>query len=473
MTGKTIKSERQIKAEELAKEVLVLSRNTLMVRLRFLDAALNQFDMHPYRGTYAVVAGHIFYDPMIVLGDYRKEKEIPVRVYLHLVLHCVFQHMYGAENLNQKLWDLSCDIAVEHTITELELKETETKRSKMQNLVFEELRSATKDRLTAEYIYEHYLENNLCGSDLEYLQELFRTDDHNAWYMTDDDIKEILSTESDEDQDEKEKNESDGSDGNNDSPNELPKDRMEEVWKDISERMQTEMETFAREKGAKALGMMQNLKSVNREKYDYTEFLKKFAVLGETVKVNDDEFDYIFYTYGLDIYDNLPLVEPLEYKEVKRISDFVIAIDTSGSVSGDLVQAFVEKTYNILKSTESFFSRINLRIMQCDTEIKEEVRITSQEEFDRYIKEMKLVGFGGTDFRPVFERTNELIMNKEMLNLKGLIYFTDGYGVFPEKMPAYKTAFVFMDDGINDAEVPAWAIKAVISKNELKIDEVR
>ena len=105
---------------------------------------------------------------------------------------------------------------------------------------------------------------------------------------------------------------------------------------------------------------MQNLAAVNREKYDYTNFLKKFAVMGEVMKINDDEFDYVFYTYGLQLYKNLPLIEPLEYKEEKRIREFVIAIDTSGSVVGELVQKFVQKTYNILMSTESFFSKINI-----------------------------------------------------------------------------------------------------------------
>ena len=51
----------------------------------------------------------------------------------------------------------------------------------------------------------------------------------------------------------------------------------------------------------------------------------------------------------------MPLIEPLEYKDVKRIREFVIAIDTSGSVMGEQEQAFLQKTYNILQSTESFF----------------------------------------------------------------------------------------------------------------------
>lgn len=55
-----------------------------------------------------------------------------------------------------------------------------------------------------------------------------------------------------------------------------------------------------------------------------------------------DEFDYIFYTYGLQMYKNMPLIEPLEYKDVKQVREIVVAIDTSGSTSGDLVQSFLK-----------------------------------------------------------------------------------------------------------------------------------
>ena len=115
---------------------------------------------------------------------------------------------------------------------------------------------------------------------------------------------------------------------------------------------------------------------------------------GEIVKINDEEFDYIYYTYGLKLYKKMPLVEPLEYKEVKRIREFVIAIDTSGSVSGKMVQLFVQKTYNILKSTESFFSRINLHIIQCDAQIQQDTKITTQREFDQFMETMEIHGLG-------------------------------------------------------------------------------
>ena len=227
------------------------------------------------------------------------------------------------------------------------------------------------------------------------------------------------------------------------------------------------METMSKNAGEKAGTMISNLAAVNREKYDYTSFLKKFSVFGEKMTINDDEFDYIFYTYGLQRYGNMPLIEPLEYKEVKKVKEFVIAIDTSGSVSGELVQKFITKTYNILKSEESFFTKINLHIIQCDTEIHEDVKITNQDEFDRYIDNMVLKGFGGTDFRPVFRYVEEMIKRHEFTDLKGLIYFTDGWGTFPEHQPDFNTAFVFLDDNYNNPTVPVWAIKLVLSSDEI------
>lgn len=188
--------------------------------------------------------------------------------------------------------------------------------------------------------------------------------------------------------------------------------------------------------------------------------------MGEVMKINDDEFDYIFYTYGLKLFENMPLIEPLEYKEVKRIRDFVIAIDTSGSTSGELVQKFLTKTYNILESTESFFAKVNIFIVQCDADIQEAVKITKKEEFEEYVKQMTIKGFGGTDFRPVFAYIDCLIREKVFTNLKGMIYFTDGYGTFPAQKPDYQAAFVFVQDEYNNLDVPPWAIKLILEKEE-------
>ena len=84
-----------------------------------------------------------------------------------------------------------------------------------------------------------------------------------------------------------------------------------------------------------------------------------------------------------------------------------------------------------------------------------------------YLDTMQLHGFGGTDFRPVFQYVDELVRAGEFTNLRGMIYFTDGRGIFPEKKPDYDAAFVFLDDGYDPPDVPVWAIKLVLQSEEI------
>ena len=452
--------EQQNKAEQLAQDTLILSRNTLLVNLRFLDAALSQFELVSIEESSLLTDGQdLYYNPRHVLKTFKLQQEAVVRDYLHVVLHCVFRHMFMDPSLDRPLWDLACDVAVEAVIAELGLRAADCSRGQSQTAALDKIRAACP-MLTAEKVY-HYLKNSgidpLTATDI---RSRFYADNHEIWYMTDEEKYAAFGIG----QPDANGQPDDESDGEGQA---AARAALSATWQQIAERMQVDMETFGKQQGDAPGGLLQNLCEVNREKYDYTAFLKKFAVMGEAMKINDDEFDYVFYTYGLQLYERMPLIEPLEYKEVKRIKEFVIAIDTSGSVQGEQVQAFVQKTYNILKSTESFFSKINLHIIQCDADIQEHVKITNQEEFDRYLKTMQIKGLGGTDFRPVFEKVNQLVADKEFTHLKGLIYFTDGYGEFPARKPDYETAFVFVRDNYAIPDVPPWAIKLILEPNDI------
>lgn len=439
----------------LALEVLKLSRNTLLVNLRFLDMALSQFTYHEIEaGTLLTDGKYLLYDPKHILRCYKSAKEIPVRDYLHIVMHCVFRHMFMNPTLNRVYWDLACDIAVENMITELNLKSVTAARERQQAPYIDAIKKEL-GMVTAEKIYFYLRTTYPDPNKIAQIRGFFYVDNHEIWYMTGDEKAAAYGLPQSGDGDGEQSGQGSASAG------------IAAAWQTISERMQVDLETFGKQRGINPGAMTQNLMAVNREKYDYTAFLKKFAVMGEAMKINDDEFDYIFYTYGLQLYEKMPLIEPLEYKEIKAIKEFVIAIDTSGSTSGELVQRFVQKTYNILKSTESFFSKINLHIIQCDADIQEDKKIACQEDFDEYLKTMQIRGLGGTDFRPVFEYVEQLRQNKEFTNLKGLIYFTDGCGEFPTKKPDYDTAFVFVDDEYNNPNVPPWAIKLVLQKDEI------
>ena len=469
--------DKHNRLNKAARDVLLLSRNTLLVNFRFLDMALSRLEPIPVPGSTLMTDGqHLGYDPLYVVNCFKREYELLPRDYLHVVLHCVFSHMFVGVMKDRDLWDLACDIAVENTINDLCLKSTESKRQAVQRGTISRL-SSEIDILTAEKIYRVYQEKNLSAADIKNIRESFKADDHSVWYGESDPFGMGGSVQGNEEVEQSihvqlggrgaSGDQSEITSDDDDSLQTATKEELAADWKRVSEKIQMDLESFSKEQGDEAGGMMQNLRAVNRERYDYTAFLKKFAVLGEAMKVNDEEFDYIFYTYGLKLYGNVPLIEPLEYKEVKRIREFVIAIDTSGSTSGALVQRFVQKTYNIMKSTESFFSKINVHIIQCDSSIQEHVKITSEEEFDEYLTSMTIHGLGGTSFRPVFEFVDDLIRAGEFTNLKGLIYFTDGWGAFPEHKPAYETAFVFLQDDYYNPDVPPWAIKLVLQSDEI------
>ena len=129
---------------------------------------------------------------------------------------------------------------------------------------------------------------------------------------------------------------------------------------------------------------------------------------------------------------------------------------------GTAVRTFLQKTYSILKEQENFFTRINVHIIQCDSQIQDDTRLTCQEDLEAFLREGKLTGFGATDFRPVFEYVEKLREQGEFENLKGLIYFTDGYGIYPERMPDYQVIFAFLEEDENRAPVPAWSMKVVL-----------
>ena len=242
----------------------------------------------------------------------------------------------------------------------------------------------------------------------------------------------------------------------------------EKKWKEQNEKLQTEMETFSKEASENAENILNQVQIENRNRYDYRKFLEKFAILKEEMQVDQDSFDYIFYNYGMEMYGNMPLIEPQETKELRKIEDFVIAIDTSMSCKEELIKKFLEETFSILGKSESFFRKINVHVIQCDDKVQSDVVITNRQELDEYMEHFEVKGFGGTDFRPVFGYVNQLLKAKAFHRLKGLIYFTDGYGTFPAKRPNYEVAFVFLKEDYRDVDVPVWAIKLIIEPEELE-----
>ena len=421
--------------QDIGSSILKAARDELYLGMRFLDVALSSFiyQMDGSVSPFGTDGNVMYFQPAQLGGLYRENRILVNRGYLHMVFHCIFQH-FGKPGMEKRLWNLSCDIAVEHMIDGIYHRSVRYSRSLLRRETYRLLEKEGKT-LNAERICRLLKEQFLKEKELERLEREFYVDDHKYWA--------------------------------NQQPDQKPNPLMSRKWGDISDGIETDLETFSREAGEQEGDFLDQLRIENRERYDYREFLRKFAVFREEVTVDPDSFDYNFYTYGLSLYRNMPLIEPLETKEVKKVSEFVIVIDTSMSCSGELVQRFLEETYGILSDSGSFFQKINIHIIQCDEKVHSDVKITSGEELKKYMDSLELYGDGGTDFRPAFAYVEELMEKREFENLRGLVYFTDGYGIFPAKMPPYRTAFVFMEQEPEDVDIPAWAMKLVITEDEI------
>ena len=427
--------EKNRKIEALAVRVMKLARDSIMMHLRFLDTALALLVPVPGRvsGCMACDGRNLYYDPVFVLQKYQEEPASITHMYLHVLLHLIFSHRFRYDQVEQEYWDMAADMAVENTILEIgfpdiAMRQDEERARKLHWMKMD------AGGLTAEKIYRYFKRSGMGPLEKQELTALFFQDTHMYWRS-----QEEISI-------------------------------SQEQWKKISERVKTDLKTFSQDKNHSE-SLEKNLAEATRERYDYGELLRRFTVMGEDIRVNEDEFDYIYYTYGLSVYGNLPLVEPLEYKEEHKVKEFVIALDTSASCRGEVVRAFLRKTYSILKGTENFFHQINVHIVQCDNDIRSDTKITCDRDFDRFMKEGKIHGFGATDFRPVFLYLEKLQQEGEFENLKGLIYFTDGYGIYPETMPDYDVIFAFLDEDDNRMPPPPWAVSVILYDDMLEEDQ--
>lgn len=424
------------KLKSLGVSILCAARDELYFSMRFLDVALSSFvyQMDSSVSPFGTDGAVMYFHPQQLGGLLRENRILVNRGYLHMVFHCIFRHMFKRME-DERYWDLSCDIAAEHLIDGCDKRPVRWSRSLLRRETYRKLETGGRV-MNAERIFRELKAWELTEKELSRLEEEFRTDDHRYW--------------------------------ENRGPERKKEPELSRKWQEINEKMETDLETFSKEASEENGSFLGQLRVENRERQDYREFLRKFSVLREEMGTDPDTFDYGFYSYGLTLYGNMPLIEPLETREVRRIADFVIVIDTSMSCSGTLVRRFLEETYSVLKQNDSYFRRVNVHIIQCDEKVHSDVKITSEKELKKYMDQFELYGEGGTDFRPAFAYVDELLGMGEFDDLKGLIYFTDGYGIYPSRMPPYKTAFVFLEEDYRDADVPAWAIRLVLREDDLE-----
>ena len=460
------------KLNDLGLKVLNAARTELYMDMRFMGAALNslsyEMDLSTTRvGTDAV---SIRFNPSYILRLFVEEPGKLNRTYVHMLLHCIFRHMYTSERYEDKrLFDLCADIVVESILDDMDYqciyRVSSDFRDRWYSLLTKELKV-----LTVEKLYRYFSDEANMPDEPEYekLEREFFLDDHGFWLRMedkpgDDDQKDDKDRpDLPDDMDTPNGPDSDGKKTEKYiNPRRLQKIKnRQKDWDKEAKRLETEIETIGKNQSDKIGKLSWILKFENTNRRDYKEFLERFKELREEGGIDLDSFDYGMYAFGLDTYGDMPLIEENEFREVKKVQELVIAIDTSASCQDEMVQRFLNETGSMLLSSENFFRKIKIVVLQCDDQVQKVDTITSAEDMEKSADGIHVEGGYGTDFRPVFEKVEELRRGSYFENLKGLIYFTDGYGTFPEKPTDYDTAFVFIEDSdYEDDKVPDWALK--------------
>lgn len=363
----------------------------------------------------------IFYEPTFFLQLYMEKGIMGInRFFFHTLFHLLYGQVKGNIEISS-LWNLACDMVVEYTIDALGQKELIGKMSESAREFCDQIWEKGEG-LSAEIVQERLKKKNLSSSEIEFWRKRFEQDNHTFWK----DVKE---------------------------------ERIEKLVEcafslkaggDDGSGM-----GFGR-RGAQQGHKQEWYELQEERKRSYYKFLRKFTVEREELQIDMETFDYIPYLYGLSHYKNLPLLEPLEYTEAKKLEELVIAIDTSASCKRPTVQRFLQEIYAVLGQQENFFKKLRVHIIQCDCYVQEDVRVTCEKEWKEYLRHIKIQGQGGTDFRPVFQYVNKMITDGKLKNLKALLYFTDGDGIYPREKPDYEAVFLLTKEPPEEANVPDW-----------------
>lgn len=330
--------------------------------------------------------------------------ESPARVrraLLHCLLHCLYLHIRLPEKADPEAWGLACDIWAETFVDQLHQPRLETGERPGPDItgtpwqILERLDSLPKS--------------------WEALKASYQVDDHRFW------------------------------------PRRLEPE-IEKRWQSLG--------AGGGVLGRESRGSLTFDGAEEAEKgkalFDFRRFLSRYTRPGEELETDEDSFDYIFYHLGMERYGNLPLLEPLEYKEVWRLDTLAIAIDTSGSCDKDIVSTFLEEIYGIFFRKENFFHKMQVVFFQCDCCLQDVTWIHSPEDWMRYSEHVKILGRGGTDYTPVFREIERLRSEKRLPKPRALLYFTDGDGVYPHR-PDYETVFILAGPKKQKELVPKWA----------------
>ena len=216
----------RVELDEMGKRILDASRTDLYLSMRFLGPALHSlgFIMDLSTTTVGTDAAYIRFNPNHLFRLYVDRPRRLNRTYLHMILHCVFRHMFTARKKeDRELWDLSCDIAVTSIIDSMDYRAVAELTPEFRQRVYDRLQEEIHV-LTAERIYQYFLERKRNYMEELQLAVAFALDDHSFWERMEDEENRDPEDGSKSDQDPDDEKKQDRDPGT-DSPDEKGADQ--------------------------------------------------------------------------------------------------------------------------------------------------------------------------------------------------------------------------------------------------------
>lgn len=398
-------NDNTIQKQQIAGDIMEYVKRRLLLNLRYLSRAI--YALPPSENEQISGIGtdgqFLWYETSYAIHSFQYDRNRLNRIYLHTLLHCIFRHFDVRPDIDRKLWNLSCDIAVENILQELHLPDMKIPEESGQ-FEFLSLLAGRLNLLSAEKIYHFFIEEVFTENsaaqksdiDLPLTEQLFYGDDHSFWYQqtTDRQTKNL---------EKKSINAKIFEDLDVTDPDELrviPKVELTDEWKKIADIIKIDLETESTNKGVHAGSLNWQLQVTGRDRIDYRDFLRS--------------------------------------------------------------------TFSILKSQETFHHKRKIYLIQCDAQIQQITVIESVFQLQSYLNDLTVYGYGGTDFRPVFAYIAQLQEQGQLHRLEGLLYFTDGLGIYPTRPVTYKTAFVFTEPELElQKDFPGWAMKLILTEDEI------
>ena len=321
---------------------------------------------------------------------------------LHEVLHMALLHVARRQGRDPHIWNIAADIVVNDLI--------------LRNTSFKLPDGAIID-------------NKFQDKSVEYIYEiLLKTKKYEKYDLM---INDILHPGSGN----QEKEEEGKSEIENETTIQLSEEEIDEIesfWRDKMEILKNaDQHQLNNGKGSLPAGIGQEISTILEPEVDWRHALWKYV--GKT-PADFDDLDRRFIYKGL--YLESLLTEAVEVS---------VCIDTSGSVSDELLKQFAGELKGILRS----YPNVKCSLFYADC------ALNGPYEIDRIEQMPKAVGRGGTSFVPFFDYLKKHNQENSLLgNNKISIYFTDGYGDFPESEPENPTMWLVYKDGLESSHFP-------------------